>query len=57
MMRSEIDHRARNREEPVQYVSETTYDPAEKHQIRCDCTICRCAWAGMTINEWNSTER
>jgi hypothetical protein len=56
MIRSEVDRRARNREAPVQYVSETTYDPAEKHQIRCDCTMCRCAWAGLTVEDWNEKE-
>jgi hypothetical protein len=56
MMRSEIDRRARNRDAPVQYVAEVTYDPAEKHDIKCDCTMCRCAWAGMTVEQWNTKE-
>jgi hypothetical protein len=53
MIRSEVDRRARNRIPPVQYVAEATYDPTEKHPIRCDCTMCRCAWAGLTVSEWN----
>jgi hypothetical protein len=55
MMRSEIDRRAR-RMPPVQYVAEAIYDPTEKHDIRCDCPMCRCAWAGMTVEQRNAEE-
>ena len=56
MMRSDIDRRARREPVPRQFVSEVTYDPAQKHDIRCDCTMCRCAWAGLTVEEWNEKE-
>ena len=54
MMRSEIDRRARREPAPRQFVSEITIDPHEKHDIKCTCDMCGCAWAGLSISEWNS---
>jgi hypothetical protein len=39
---------------PRQFVSDVTYDSAEKHEIRCDCTMCQRAWSGRTIYEYNN---
>ena len=57
MMRSSVDKRAYDREPPRQVVSDYEIDPAEKHDIRCDCAMCRCAWNQMTIKQWNKDLR
>lgn len=53
MRNPEIDKRSRREPAPTQFVSEATYDPRDKHHLRCDCTMCRAAWAQMTIEQWN----
>ena len=57
MMRASDDKRARDRVPPRQVVGDYEIDPAEKHDIRCDCTMCRCAWNQMTIQQWNEDLR
>jgi hypothetical protein len=54
MMRASVDKRARDREPPRQVVADYEVDPREKHRISCPCPMCRCAWAGMSVGEWNS---
>jgi hypothetical protein len=54
MRNPEINKRSRREPAPRQFVAEVTYDPADKHNIKCDCLMCRCAWAGMTIEKWNN---
>ena len=53
MMRASVDRRAYDRDPPRQVVADYEVDPREKHDIRCECTMCRCAWAGMSVSEWN----
>ena len=50
----EIDRRARRDPAPRQFVSEVVIDPRDKHPIRCGCDMCRCAWAGLTVADWNT---
>jgi hypothetical protein len=44
MNRSHVDRRARNAVVPRQYVSEATFDPRDKHPVRCECPHCEQLW-------------
>ena len=43
MIHSQIDRRAR-RTVPMQFVAEVTYEPGDKHQVRCECRQCLLMW-------------
>ena len=46
MMRSEIDRRS-YRTVPMQFVSEITYEPDDKHTLRCVFSQCERMWQAV----------